>query len=132
MGPCGAHGRGRAKYDLTPLGGAIDHRNHVANLGSLKSGSGNVRFLEKTVDLNQPGEVESSSDAAELTDFAGQRLLSFDPGPIRRGGERSDAVLPERRRGVASEEIAKGLKFEDARRAVGQSGSHRKIMLQEV
>ena len=67
----------------------------------------------------QSGEFKASADAAILADFGGELLLGFNPRAIERRDKFRDAALAQRRRGVAREQFAQGLKLEQARAGVG-------------
>ena len=80
--PRGAHRGWRLTHDLAPLGCAVGDEDHVADLGGFERGTRNARFLNQPLDFGQPGEFETSSDAAILANFCRELLLSFNPGAI--------------------------------------------------
>ena len=69
--PFGAHGGGRMLGDLTPLSGAVDYQDYVADLGCFESYAGDAGLFYEVFDVDEAGKVEASSDAAEFTDLGG-------------------------------------------------------------
>src|SRR6266481_7215455 len=123
-GPRGAHRGWRLAYDFAPLGCAVGDEDHIADLGSLQSGSSDAGLLNQFLDFREAREFEASADTAILADFGSELLLGFNPRTIERRQKFRDAALAQRRRGVASEQVAQGLELEQARTSVGDRNRH--------
>ena len=113
--------------DLAPFGGAIDDQDYVANLGGLQSDAGDAGFLDQRTDVDEAGEIEASTDAAEFADLGGECLLGLDPGAIGGGRERRRCGLAERRRGVSAQEFAQRIELQHARGSVEELQRHRSL-----
>jgi len=81
--------------NLTPLGGAVDDQQNIADIRGFEHGSADARLLNQFRDVKQRGKIEAAARAAKLTHLSGQFLLFGNPGGIDRGGKSGNSRLAQ-------------------------------------
>ena len=60
----------RAEGDLTPLCGAVHHKDHIANFRGFKRRSGNAGLLNQLPNIQQSRKFEAATNPAKLANLA--------------------------------------------------------------
>jgi hypothetical protein len=68
--------------DLTPLGGAVNDQQDIANLGGFEYCACDPGLLYESCDIEQAGKIKVTTGAAKFSNLRGQLLLLGDPGGI--------------------------------------------------
>src|SRR5579864_3268265 len=118
------------KRDLPPFRGAIDQQDYISDISRFQGSAGDARFLDKRFNLEQAEEIKPSADPPELTDFAGQRLLTFDPVSVAGWRQRINPFLPQGRSSVSPQKMPHPVEFQHVRGIVNEVIPHG-FMVQE-